>query len=219
MLDAVAIGVPGPVAGNTMGHSAPLGLAGSFSFSDCFPDAQHLIVRNDVYIALIAEIRAGAGRRFQNFVLVSISTGTGAGVAISGQPLDIRTEMGHQKFWMDTVSERPCISHSGCWESICSGAALADADRARSAQEVRKANIYAFANLALAYDPSAIAVMGGVALNRYDELIPDQTDLAHHVISKPTPQILKSELGPQIGVYGAMKLAEEHIKLTLRHKS
>lgn len=48
MLDAVAIGVPGPVAGNTMGHSAPLGLAGSFSFSDCFPDAQHLIVRNGV---------------------------------------------------------------------------------------------------------------------------------------------------------------------------
>ena len=211
-IDSVAIGVPGPVSGATMGDSAPLNFTGSYCFSDCFPGSQALFVKNDVYMALIAEIQLGAGRVFQDFVLVSISTGIGVGVALRGRPLDIRTEMGHQKLRLNEVNDRPCINHSGCWASICSGAALADPDQALEAEQVKKANTYAFANLAAAYDPSAIVLMGGVGLNRFEELIPNQESLAQHVMSKPTTQILKSELGPQIGVYGAIRLAEDQIK-------
>ena len=77
-----------------MVDSAPLNFAGSYCFSDCFPGSQALHVKNDVYMALIAEIQLGAGRVFQDFVLVSISTGIGVGVALRGRPLNIRTEMG-----------------------------------------------------------------------------------------------------------------------------
>jgi predicted NBD/HSP70 family sugar kinase len=204
----VAIGVPGPVVGDTMGPSAPLKLSYPHSFSDCFPDVEELIVKNDLHMALLAEIREGHGLTFQNFVLVSISTGIGVAVAIDRLPLEIRTEMGHQKLGLTAAFNRPCINHSGCWASMCSGRALEESGDTTDISVIQEINVHAFANLAAAYDPSAIVVMGGVGLNRFNDLIPSTEAVSHHVLNHPGPKILCSELGDRIGVKGAMQAAK-----------
>ena len=206
-IETVSIGVPGPVAGNTMESSFPLNIREPIRFEACFPGATKVVVENDLFMALCAELREGVGRQCENFVLVSLSTGIGVGVVIDSRPLKIRCELGHQLIGYDQFSnDRPKAER---WSDHCSGKAM----EARKTQNVeylrvlRNINTVAFANLILAYDPCRIVVMGGVAKNLWRDIVPD-SNVIGEMLSRPVIAIAPTEIGSTIGVRGAFLYAQ-----------
>ena len=84
-------------------------------------------VENDATCAAVAEWREGAGANCNDFLLVTIGTGIGAGIVANGQLLrgtnGFAGELGHM--FVDPVGP-PCpCGRSGCWERYASGSGLA----------------------------------------------------------------------------------------------
>ena len=206
-IGVASVGVPGPVQGEVMGPSLPLRTKSPISFNMCFPGVGTLLVRNDLHMAAHAELRHGVGETAQNFVLVSLSTGIGVAVVVGGRLLEIRTEMGHQLLVTSGGDSPRCLNHAGCWASLCSGAAIAGSGSRADYAELRAINRVAFANLVAAYDPEIIVVMGGVAENLFDEVVPRPDELRCMVIRDPVPGVQLTCLGRDIGVRGALALA------------
>ena len=208
-ISVVSLGVPGPVSEGIMGVSFPLNTKAPTNFCDCFPGVDELIVKNDLYMATYAELKFGIGTRQRNFVLVSVSTGIGVGVVINGEILNARTEMGHQVLFFADQDIKQCSNHSGCWASVCSGKAIESSEVTLDFDQIKQVNRLALANLVAAYDPQAIVLMGGVATNLFDKVIPSKEGLSGLVIHSPLPEILLTQLGSEIGVIGALKLAHD----------
>ena len=212
LISAVAVGVPGPVRDNVMGPSFPLQRNESTFFNAVFPGVAKLAVRNDLFMALLAELNHGYGREFQNLVLVSISTGIGVAVAINGKPLEIRIEMGHQRNLLPVSDHQTCINHSNCWASLCSGLVMQERLDEFNLCNIRCINRQAFCNLVAAYDPDVIVVMGGVGLGLFDWVIPLSEEIAGELLTSPPPKIHRTTLGENIGVLGACWMAEELLR-------
>lgn len=84
-------------------------------------------VDNDATCAAVAEWREGAGANCQDFLLVTIGTGIGAGIIANGRLLrgtnGFAGELGHM--FVDPAGP-PCpCGRSGCWERYASGSGLA----------------------------------------------------------------------------------------------
>lgn len=84
-------------------------------------------VDNDATCAAVAEWREGAGANCDDFLLVTIGTGIGAGIIASGRLLrgsnGFAGELGHM--FVDPAGP-PCpCGRSGCWERYASGSGLA----------------------------------------------------------------------------------------------
>ncbi|MDG2459680.1 MAG: ROK family protein [Luminiphilus sp.] len=141
LINAVSLGVPGPVKDNVMGPSFPLGTEEECTFDRCFKGASHLIVKNDLFMALTAEMTEGHGVVYKNLVLVSISTGIGTAVAVDRKPLDIRGEMGHQRIGVIDTEVAKCINHSNCWASMCSGKAISKKEGSLDFDLIKSANL------------------------------------------------------------------------------
>jgi predicted NBD/HSP70 family sugar kinase len=207
VIHTVSLGVPGPVKDNVMGPSFPLGTQEQLTFERCFKGLSRLIVKNDLFMALAAEMTQGHGVHHRNVVLVSISTGIGTAVAFDGVPLEIRSEMGHQRIGVIGTEAAKCINHSNCWASMCSGKAMSKKEGSLDLDLIRSANLEAFINITAAYDPEVIVVMGGVGVGLFDQVSPTQGDLAAEALLGAAPLILKTKLGDDIGAIGAVKLA------------
>lgn len=85
-----------------------------------------VFLENDANCALYGEIFAGAGRRWETFLLVTVGTGVGGGIRMSGGiylGVDGRAgEFGHMTI---DRNGRPCpCGRSGCWEQYASATAL-----------------------------------------------------------------------------------------------
>ena len=206
-IHTVSLGVPGPVKGNVMGPSFPLGTTDEYTFERCFKGVSHLIVKNDLFMALTAEMVEGHGTDYRNLVLVSISTGIGTAVALDGIPLDIRSEMGHQRIGVIDTEDAECVNHSNCWASMCSGKAISKKEGSLDLELIKSANLDAFLNITAAYDPEAIVIMGGVGVRLFNKVIPMQKDLAAMALLGTAPAVLKTNLGDDIGAIGAIEHA------------
>jgi glucokinase len=84
-------------------------------------------VDNDATCAAVAEWREGAGANCDDFLLVTIGTGIGAGIIANGRLLrginGFAGELGHM--FVDPAGP-PCpCGRSGCWERYASGSGLA----------------------------------------------------------------------------------------------
>lgn len=85
-----------------------------------------VVVENDANAAAWAEYRFGAGRGYDDLVVVTVGTGIGGGIVLAGQlyrgKFGIGAEFGHKR----VVPEgRRCgCGQRGCWEQYCSGRAL-----------------------------------------------------------------------------------------------
>lgn len=82
---------------------------------------------NDATAAALGEARYGAGKQFDDFVYLTVSTGIGGGIIIDGQPYRGRGEnageIGHTKIIPDGP---PCnCGDRGCLETLSSGTAIA----------------------------------------------------------------------------------------------
>ncbi len=114
-----------------------------------------VLVENDANAAAWGEFRHGAGREFDDTLLLTIGTGLGGGVVVEGELLrgahGFAGELGHVRVVPDGHA---CgCGNRGCWEQYASGRALV-----RSAREMAEAASPAFENLLslCGGDPDAI---------------------------------------------------------------
>lgn len=125
----VGVGTPGDIdssagvcirAGNLPYKNTPLG--------PIISEALHMpvAIANDATAALYGELYAGAGKAYQNIIMLTLGTGVGGGIAINGQPYlgtkGYGGELGHMVIKYDGL---PCpCGLRGCYEQYASVTAL-----------------------------------------------------------------------------------------------
>ena len=231
-IDAIAIGVPGPVAKNVMHGSAPLGTQEIIDFAQYIHAMDLLgevpvIVKNDLQMAGYSELYRGYGRDFQNFCLVSLSTGIGIAPVLNGHLLEGKLELGHQILAPNLSPALACNNHANCWAALASGSGIATRfgkAGALSTEEVfssvlsdadisqlRRFNAQGFGTIVNAYDPQAIVIMGSLGLQQFEKIIPSAQELAEFTINRPLPIFLKTKHAADIGIWGAYFVAKEFL--------
>jgi len=85
-----------------------------------------IIIDTDVNAAAIGEYYYGAGNKFKNIVYVTVGTGIGAGVLVSGRPYigNFHLEIGHISIPNQDNITGVCKIHGDCWEGLASGPAI-----------------------------------------------------------------------------------------------
>jgi glucokinase len=148
-----------------------------------------IAVENDADAAALAEAKWGTAKDHQSFIYVTISTGIGGGIILSGQLYrgvgGAHPELGHQV--IDSAGPLCYCGSRGCWESLASGSAMVSwmreqypNDSAASASEIcqrarmgdppalrvlERQSYYlglGLANLVTLFAPDVIALGGGL---------------------------------------------------------
>lgn len=192
-----------------------------------------VVVENNVKAMALGEKWFGKGKKSNNFVLVYVSLGIGAGIIIDGKIYrganNGAGELGHT-----VVSEDGEVCNCGkrgCLETFASARAIvkrfkgvpgdedADISEIRVALEkgdtkaleiVEKAGYYlgvGISNLVNMFDPEMIILSGRVVRLGKALLEPMRKSLESRLFSTDKVKIEISELGKEIGLYGASALA------------
>lgn len=127
--DRIGIGTPGDIdsergichrAGNLPYNQTPLAamIRDALNVPTC--------IANDATAALYGELYAGAGKAYQNIIMLTLGTGVGGGIAINGKPYlgskGYGGELGHMIIHYDGL---PCpCGLRGCYEQYASVTAL-----------------------------------------------------------------------------------------------
>jgi glucokinase-like ROK family protein len=173
-LDAVGIGVPGPVSFRDGVPVSPPIMPGW----DRFPVRELLtrehgcpaVVDNDVNIMAIGERHGGVAHSVDDFLFVKIGTGIGCGIYLAGEVYrgtdGCAGDIGHIQ--VDSHGPMCSCGNVGCLEALFSGAALAkDATvAARSGASPALAERFAAAGAVTARDVAEGAVEGDVTCIR-----------------------------------------------------
>ena len=100
-----------------------------------------VVVENDANAAAWGEFRFGAGRMFEDLMLVTVGTGIGGGLVHGGQlyrgAFGVAAEFGHLR--MVPAGIRCGCGQYGCWEQYASGRALVREARDRIASGLPEA--------------------------------------------------------------------------------
>ena len=136
-----------------------------------------IIFDNVTRVMALGEIWYGAGRNYQDFVMVNIGYGIGAGVIIRGTPLygsqGLAGEFGHITFDKDSDAQCEC-GNFGCLEALASGNAIAKAARKELERDAVSDLL-----IACAGDPSRLtAEMVAQSAKRGDQVARKVFDLA-----------------------------------------
>jgi glucokinase len=191
-----------------------------------------VIVENDADAAALAEARWGAGKHSRRFVYVTISTGVGAGIVLSGdlyRGVDgAHPEIGHHV--VDVSGPRCYCGARGCWEVLASGLAMAEwmrkqvpadagwsaariCELARAGDEMARRTVereayyigLGLANLITIFAPDVIAIGGGV-MKSVDLFLPQVRELLREIVTQvPLEKIRLTApaLGDDAGLAGA----------------
>lgn len=81
-----------------------------------------VFIENDANVAALGEKIGGAGRGFDNFVLLTLGTGIGGGIIYKGKLLEVSAELGHIS--IDSEGGRCPCGNSGCLENYASARAM-----------------------------------------------------------------------------------------------
>jgi glucokinase len=189
-------------------------------------------VENDADAAALAEANWGTAKNHQSFIYVTVSTGIGGGIILSGQLYrgagGAHPELGHQV--IDSAGPLCYCGSRGCWESLASGSAMVSwmreqypNDAAPSASEIcQRARMgdplalrvlerqgyflgLGLANLVTLFTPDVVSLGGG--LMKSSSLF---LESALAVVRKTCTQvpvektrITIASLGPDAGLLGA----------------
>lgn len=82
-------------------------------------------IANDADLSALAELKVGAGKDFNSFILLTVGTGIGAGIVTDGQILsnNFSGEVGHMKI-TDKKNFKCACGEIGCYETLASTSAL-----------------------------------------------------------------------------------------------
>ncbi len=189
-------------------------------------------VENDADAAALGEAVWGAGKGSEHFIYITVSTGIGGGIILSGKLYrgahGAHPEVGHQV--IDASGPLCYCQARGCWESLASGSAMAAWMRERQpdapgltaeqicvlAQQghplarrcVEREGHYlglGLANLITMFAPDTVALGGGVMKSSH--LFLDRAQGVIREVCTQVPdaktQIALASLGQEIGLAGA----------------
>ena len=185
-LVAAGIGAPGPFDQSKQAFTAFANLPAwtGFPLGTRLSSALKVPVAmgNDANVAAIGEHRAGAGKGMKDLIYVTLGTGVGGAVIVGGQIHASRTgiagEFGHVQ--VDPEGELCGCGKRGCLETIASGtgivrmygaparaafrrAARGEEKAVRVLQRAGEALGAGLSSAAIAVDPEAVIVGGGLA--------------------------------------------------------
>lgn len=81
-----------------------------------------VFIENDANVAALGEKVSGAGRGFNDFVLLTLGTGIGGGIIHKGELLDVSAEVGHMS--INAEGEKCQCGNIGCLENYASARAM-----------------------------------------------------------------------------------------------
>ncbi|MBA4374127.1 MAG: ROK family protein, partial [Thermodesulfovibrio sp.] len=81
-----------------------------------------VFIENDANVAALGEKVSGAGRGFNNFILLTLGTGIGGGIIHKGELLDVSAEVGHMS--INAEGEKCQCGNIGCLENYASARAM-----------------------------------------------------------------------------------------------
>ena len=81
-----------------------------------------VMMENDANAAAMGERIRGAGREFENFVLLTLGTGIGGGIVHRGSLIEVPAEIGHMS--INSESEKCPCGNLGCLENYASARAM-----------------------------------------------------------------------------------------------
>jgi glucokinase len=81
-----------------------------------------VFIENDANVAALGEKVSGAGKNFENFVLLTLGTGIGGGIIRRGELLDVSAEVGHMS--INAEAEKCPCGNVGCLENYASARAM-----------------------------------------------------------------------------------------------
>jgi glucokinase len=79
-------------------------------------------LENDANVAALGEKVSGAGKNFENFILLTLGTGIGGGIIYKGELLDVSAEIGHMS--INAEAEKCPCGNIGCLENYASARAM-----------------------------------------------------------------------------------------------
>ncbi len=184
----------------------------------------------DVNAAALAELQWGAGRGLDHLVYITIGTGIGGGVIVHGKPVHglLHAELGHlrpQRHRQDIDFAGVCPFHHDCFEGLASGPAiqarwgcsLDQLDSTHLAWVIQADYLGQLcAQIVLHSSPQRIVLGGGVMQQK--SLFPMIRQRMKHwlggyiqrrqLIEAVDDYIVAPELGDQVGIRGALLLAQ-----------
>jgi len=214
--DAISIGLPGPITKGILECSPPLRINSPINLHDQFKDIfqEPIFFDNDLTMAVHAEYYKGQGKNYNNFSLITLSTGLGIGVVINKNILTHSIEIGHSAICGDLNSQ----TTDAKWIDYSSGMGIEKLLNRHSIKGgiidffnndehplfniIKAANIRGFSNILNAYASEAIIVMGSIGLKQFDKIIPNSIDLKQYSITQNLPKIIKTDFGDNIGIIG-----------------
>ncbi len=228
--DVLAVVVPGPVENGILLKAPPLRISSPINLKETLAElCTTVIVENDLNAAVHAELVYGKGKQYKNFYLLTLSTGIGAGIVHDGKVIGGRSgEFGHNIIEQRSQFQFNCAcGNTGCWVSLASGMGISNLARQRFNEEktaeevfflaekgnadaryivsmVRQYNALGLSYMVNALDMEAIICMGSLGLHQFEKIIPDTSEIPS---MNPAPPIMKTELGDNIGLYGAALVA------------
>lgn len=81
-----------------------------------------VFIENDANVAALGEKWIGAGKEFENFVLLTLGTGIGSGIIYAGKLMNVAAEIGHMSIIAN--GERCACGNNGCLETYASARAI-----------------------------------------------------------------------------------------------
>lgn len=124
-IESIGIGIPGIASGTHIDYTCNLPLS-NIEIREYVKTKLPIYVSNDANCAAIAEYQVADNRFYNNYGLVTIGTGIGAGVILNGNLLEGSTgaaaELGHMIIEKDGLKCR--CGRQGCFEQYASVTAL-----------------------------------------------------------------------------------------------
>ena len=179
-------------------------------------------IDTDVNAAAIGEYNYGAGKACQTLVYITIGTGIGGGVLVSGKPHtgNFHLEMGHMQVPNPDNFQGVCKIHGDCWEGLASGPSIearwgvtpSELPESHEAWE-KEAKLLAsgIVSIIANHSPDRIILGGGVMKQKHlfsmirskiAEIWNDYTPLASQ-----SQLIVEPSLGVDSGIVGSLIIA------------
>ncbi|NES83041.1 MAG: ROK family protein [Moorea sp. SIO2B7] len=239
---ALGIGTPGPTDAEGRIAKVAINLAGwhDIPLADWLEAKTSLptIVANDANCAGLGEAWLGAGRRFNNIILLTLGTGVGGAIILDGKlftgHLGAAGELG-----LITINSdgHPCNSgNQGSLEQYvsvqairrCTGKDPAELGKRAQAndkealafwQEYGRLLGAGLASLIYILTPEAVVIGGGVSASAEFFFPTTLAEIERRVLpsSRVGLQLLTAELGNQAGIVGAAKLAWLKVETQAEH--
>jgi glucokinase len=229
---AIGIGAPGPA--DTHGRIAQISI--NLDGWRDVPVADYLEPRlqrpvtleNDAHCAAVGEAWLGAGRPFQNWILLTLGTGVGGAIFLNGQlftghrgaagelglitlnPEGPACKSGNRGSLEQYTSMRALLRDTGrSPEALAAQARAGDAEAVALWQRYGRNLGVGLASLIYVLTPEAVILGGGISAVA-DLFLPSlKTELEQRVLptSRADLRLLVAELGNQAGLIGAARLA------------